>query len=1016
VKSLTDLLTGKHGRFRSSLLGKRVDYSARAVIVAGPELQVHQCGLPRAIALKLYEPFLIKRLMDLGYARTIKKGRDVLAEIDHPGWLGRMARDIVHELGHALAVQHAERVLGQTGAPVPVPGFDRDRARCNAEAILAEWGTPKMLKRSADVLQELGPVAVIQEAQATLKNEGPAAAHRWVRAVLQRHQDLVWTLLEEISRHHPVLLNRAPTLHRLGIQAFEPVLIEGKALRLHPLVCKGFNADFDGDQMAIHLPLSIEAQVEATVLMMSTNNLFSPANGQPVLGPSLDIVLGCAYLTVALPEDAPGSRVAEHELSRSVRRRKPQTPPPAQFTPPVTTHGQGTTFASPAEVHLAHALGKVGTHARIRVRLPIARMVVGEVTTDEGTTIKEWPRTPDGLVQTTVGRVLFNGALPAGLPFYDLPLDGKRLGRVLADCHERLGPRTTLELADRLKQVGFEAATRSGLSFATDDLPLPRDKEAAIEAAEKAVERLQANYRNGNLSAEEYGARLLQLWADAQKQLTERLMPDLKHDRRNGRPYLNPIYLMAESGARGNRDQIRQLAAMRGLMASVSGRVIERAVVASLREGLPSWDYFLSAHGARKGMTDKGVRTAETGYLTRKLIDVTQHVVVTMHDCSTLLGIDKRAPAPGEKGLPPLRALLRGRVSRQTLTDARGEVIVRENEVIGADGAARLEAMGVAAVEVRSPLTCRAPHGVCQRCYGLDLTTGREAEVGLAVGIVAAQSIGEPGTQLALRTFHIGGVAGQDIVNDLERVTRLLDASKPIDPAVLAPVSGRVRLARPGTEEGPTRTLTIQPLDSGGKPLGAETALGVPVWKGLRVADGDRVDAGAPLTSGAIDLHELLAYAGPDAVQDHLLREVQGVYRYHALEIDDRHFEVVLAQMLRKVRVDSPGDTDLLPDQFVDRLAFQALVGDLARQGRRVPTCKPCLLGITKAAIQADSFIAAASFQETTRILAEAALAGRADPLTGLKESVILGLRIPAGTGLRTLQQACVREKNPRPL
>jgi DNA-directed RNA polymerase beta' subunit len=1022
VKSLTDLLTGKHGRFRSNLLGKRVDYSARAVIVSGPELQVHQCGLPRTIALKLYEPFLIKQLMDLGLARTIGKGRDLLAEMEHPGRLRRIARDVVHELGHALAVQHAQRVLGQAGPPLRLPESDRERARCNAEAILAEWGSSRALKRAADVLQELGPVGVVQEAQVRLKHSGPGAALRWVRGVLQRRQDLVWELLEEVSHNHPVLLNRAPTLHRMGIQAFEPVLVRGNALRLHPLVCKGFNADFDGDQMAVHLPLSIEAQVEASVLMMSTNNIFSPANGQPVLSPSLDIVLGCAYLTTAVLECGdssprllfPSPPVTEKKAA--IHRRTPNPPLPVQFTPPVTTQGEGKTFAGPVEVQLAHTLGKVGIHARVRMRLPRAQacnLVVTEQHQEGGAC------PAGGLIETTVGRVLFNASLPAGMPFYNLSMDAKRLGRVLADCHERLGPRTALELADRLKRLGFEASTRSGLSFATDDLPLPRDKAATVEAAEKAVERLQAAYRDGNLSAEEYSARLLQLWAEAQKQLTEQLLPDLKYDRRGGLPYLNPIHLMAESGARGNRDQVRQLAAMRGLMAGASGRVIERAVVASLREGLPSWDYFLSAHGARKGMTDKGLRTAEAGYLTRKLIDVAQHVVVALHDCGSTLGITRRRQASSGVASAPrvgLRAQLRGRVSRQTVTDAHGGVIVRENEVIGAEQAARLEALGVEAVEVRSPLTCRAAHGVCQLCYGVDLTTGQLAEQGLAVGIVAAQSIGEPGTQLVLRTFHIGGIAGQDVANDLDRVTRLLDASEPSDPAVLVPVSGRVRQAREGTEEGATRTVWIRPTTPDGKPLGAEVALEVPLRKGLRVRDGDRVEAGAPLNGGAINPHELLRHVGPDAVQEYLLREVQAVYRYHGLEIDDRHFEVIVAQMLRKVRVESPGDTDLLPEQLMDRVAFQALVAELGRQRRRPPTCRPCLLGITKAAIQADSFIAAASFQETTRILTEAALAGRADPLTGLKESVILGLPIPAGTGLRALQcaRAVVRDPSPQ--
>jgi DNA-directed RNA polymerase beta' subunit len=931
ARSLSDLIGGKHGRFRANLLGKRVDYSARSVIVVGPELKLHQCGLPRAIALRLYEPLLVRRLIRHGHARTVRKGRGLLHELAHPALLARTARLVVGALGRSLAVEHAEKVFDAE----PCGGAeeaDRPRALRNARDVLKELGSPAARRRTAHALAELGPGPVVRQARAVLQEQGPAAARRWVLGRLRARQAGLWALVEDTTRGHPVLLNRAPTLHRMGVQAFEPVLVEGHAIRLHPLVCKAFNADFDGDQMAVHLPLSIEARVEARVLLLATNNLFNPANGQPLISPSQDIVMGCHYLTLSPDKEAEeGPPSEEGGLDELSGRRAP--PPPVQFTPPCTDQGGGV-FAGAEEVVLAHALGKLGTHARVTLRLPPGQEVI-EADEDE-------PRAPgpDRRVRTTAGRVLFNELLPAGMPFYNLALTARRLARILTDCRGRLGPAATVVLADRLKVAGFEAATRSGLSFATDDVPRPAGKAEALGVAGHAVEALRSAYRAGNLGAEDYALRLLELWSAAHKRITARLLPDLRHDRRGGRPYLNPLSVQIESQARGSEDQLRQLAGMRGLMASASGRLIERSITASLREGLPSWDYFLSAHGARKGLTDKGVRTAEAGYLTRKLIDAVQGVVVRAHDCGTHRAVAKRAPRAGQPGEPALRSLVRGRVSRDTI-EGPGGVVVRAGELIGPEQARALERLGLPEVWVRGPLTCELERGVCRLCYGADLATGRLVEEGLAVGVVAAQSIGEPGTQLTMHTFRLGGVAGKDIVNDLERVTRLLGA--------------------------------------------------------------------APALPGEASAAALLEAEGPEAAQDLLLGEVRRIYRRHGLEIDDRHFEVVLARLLGFVRVVDAGDTALLPEQVLERRAFRAHNDRALAAGRRPATCRPHFQGLARAAAGAEGFLAAASFQRAVAVLTESALEGRFDALEGLKENVILGRLIPAGTGLVGLSAARLR-------
>jgi DNA-directed RNA polymerase subunit beta' len=1079
LKSLTDMIKGKQGRFRENLLGKRVDYSARSVIVVGPELKLHQCGLPKKIALELFQPFIIRRLKELGHADTIKSAK-------------------------------------------------------------------KMLERKTDE---------------------------------------VWDILEEVIKNHAVLLNRAPTLHRMGIQAFEPVLIEGNAIRIHPLVCKGFNADFDGDQMAVHLPLSIEAQVEATVLMMSTNNIFSPANGQPIISPSQDIVMGCYYLTAA--------RAGEK--------------------------GEDKVFSSPAEVHLAFAQKKVGVHAKIKVRLPMSKKVRSEVNGK----IEEVPRAPNGLVQTTVGRVLFNDILRPEMAFYDLALGSKYLARIIADCYQNMGRRETIDLLDRMKELGFRESTRSGLSFATDDLRTPHNKDAVIKQTEKDVEQIQKLYQRGVITEGERYNKVIDAWTHARDQITQQMMNDLRNDVRHGQQYLNPIFLMAHSGARGGVEQIRQLAGMRGLMAKPSGQIIETPIKANFREGLSVLEYFSSTHGARKGLADTALKTADSGYLTRKLADVAQNVVITSHDCGSIQGITKGVVYKGEEIERSLSESIRGRVARNNIVDPiSDQVIVDENQLITWEIARKIESLGIDKIQVRSPMTCQASLGICRLCYGMDLSTGNLVEDGMAVGIIAAQSIGEPGTQLTMRTFHIGGVAKtsleesqvkakktgtvrferinavvndagervaltrngeilildsrgreldkyavpngallkvedgqsvnagnllcqwnphsvpvlaevggkvrfediipgetlrkerdpggserwmimehkgdlhpqviieddqgkildvyyvpekahlevregqrvsagtvlaktprefggtQDITGGLPRVTEIFEARRPKEPSVIAEVAGRVELI--SEKARGKRKILVHPLDDAGKPSGDPKEHLVPHGKHLRVHGNDYVREGEPLVDGPLVPHDILRISGAEAVQQYLLREIQNVYRSQRVDIDDKHVEIIISQMLRKVRVETVGDTKLLPGAVIDKFIFREVnerlkkcvkvktTGDsndlkegqivdkeyfeqekarLEAADKKPPTySKPelatssvQLLGITKAAVQSDSFISAASFQETTKVLTEAALAGKLDRLVGLKENVILGHLIPAGTGFRTHQDAEVK-------
>jgi DNA-directed RNA polymerase subunit beta' len=948
LRSLSDLLAGKQGRFRGNLLGKRVDYSARSVIVVGPTLKLHEVGLPHVLALRLFEPLLLGQLRRDGWASTLRRGRQLLDALAHPERLVELVRGIVRELVRQREVEHAHSVE------------DREMLRAcdTAEARL----------RGRAVLDELSPSGVATVHQ-RLAQEGRAAARRLAFQVLQARQEQLWDLVRRVITGHPVLLNRAPTLHRMGIQAFEPVLVEGNAIRLHPLVCKAFNADFDGDQMAVHLPLCEAAIAEAFERMAPTANLFNPASGLPIITPTQDMVLGCYYLTTL---HAPP---LEHPVDTSADG----PPAPVAFDPPVTDHGGGRAFASVDEVRLAHDLGKVGTHARIGLRL-----TAGAVVEEEDDQLVHAVR-PGTLVQTSVGRALFNSLLPSGLPYYNLTLNAKRLARVLADCFRKFGRAAAVGLLDRLEVAAFAAATRSGTSFASDDVPLPRTKATVLRDTQARVEALRRGHDEGNIDDLEYSTLLLQAWDEAHKKITEKLLPELRQDTRRGRPYLNPLALMADSGARGSPEQIRQLAGLRGLMASVSGRVIDRPITASLREGLPSWDYFVSAHGGRKGLTDKGVRTAEAGYLTRKLVDAVQQVVVTMPDCLATRGLLKRAP------LGALAARVTGRVSQQPVLDS-GRILIDHDELISPGQARRLAEMGRIEVRVRSPLTCQAPQGVCQRCYGTDLATGRLVEVGTAVGIIAAQSIGEPGTQLTLRSFHVGGVAGKDIVNDLERVTRLLEVSPVGDPAPLAPCSGVIHIVRRGPAEEADGLAWW--LDETG--LDEITRLG---GRDLRVRHGDRVAAGTPLTEGEVDLRHMLHLGGPELVGEHLLEQVRRIYRQHRLDIDDRHFEVVLSRMLGSVLVRDAGDTDLLPSTLLSRAELRAVNAALPA-GKRPATARAWLLGVSQVAARAEGFLAAASFQQAVKVLTEAALAARGDRLVGLKENTILGRRIPAGTGL----------------
>ena len=1020
LKSLTDMIKGKQGRFRENLLGKRVDYSARSVIVVGPDLKLHQCGLPKKIALELFQPFIIRRLRELGLADTIKS---------------------------------AKKMLG-------------------------------------------------------------------------RKDKEVWDILEEVVKRHPVLLNRAPTLHRMGIQAFEPILVEGNAIKLHPLVCRGFNADFDGDQMAVHLPLSIEAQAEAVTLMLSTNNIFSPASGEPIITPTQDIVLGCYYLTTTV-QDAPDYVIGK--------------------------------FSGYEEVIYALAVKKVRLHTRIEIRLKHSKIIKDKQGTEE---------LNNGLCKTTVGRVVLNGILPTGMPFYNYTLDLKGISKIIQDCYKLLGREKTIVLLDDIKEIGFKECTKAGLSFAISDVKMPVKKQEIIDKTQEEIEKVQKLYRKGIITEGERYNQIIDTWTYAGERVAEEMLSELKNDIRDGKPYLNPVYIMSASGARGSSQQLRQLAGMRGLMAKPSGKIIETPIKANFREGLGVLEYFSSTHGARKGLADTALKTADSGYLTRKLADVAQNVVITSDDCGTKNGITKSVVYRGEKIEVPLSKIITGRVARNSIVDlVKDEVIVRENELITEEKAKKIEALGYEKIKVRSALTCEMSLGLCVNCYGMDLSRGKAVEQGMAVGIIAAQSIGEPGTQLTMKTFHIGGTATrsveesevkakrggvvkysglhvvknpegknvainasgeillidakgrqidkhtvflgaeiffkegdtviaqqvltrwdphmipiltemagkirfedivlgktvrqesdvstgvkrkvimehkgdlhpqiiiedntgkilglypipekahvevdegeyvtagtllaktpreisrtEDITGGLPRVAEIFEARKPKEPAVISEIEGNVEV---GEKRRGKRTIIVRGES------GMEIEHLVPRGKHLKVHRGDHVKAGGPLVEGPLILQDILRISGEEELQTYMLKEVQNVYRSQNVPIDDKHIEIIIGQMLRKVKVDDVGDTNFLPGQVIDKFKFKAENVKIIDKGGKPATAKPLLLGITKASLQSDSFISAASFQETTKVLTRAALEGKTDHLVGLKENVILGHLVPAGTGYK---------------
>ncbi|HEY8391649.1 MAG TPA: DNA-directed RNA polymerase subunit beta' [Capillibacterium sp.] len=827
LKSLSDMLRGKQGRFRQNLLGKRVDYSGRSVIVVGPELKMHQCGLPKEMALELFKPFVMKKLVDQGFVHNIKSAK----------------------------------------------------------------------------------------------------------RMVERARPEVWDVLEEVIKEHPVLLNRAPTLHRLGIQAFEPVLVEGRAIKVHPLVCPAYNADFDGDQMAVHVPLSAEAQAEARILMLSSHNILSPAHGRPLATPNQDVVIGCFYLTI-------------------IRKG---------------AKGEGHLFASPAEAMLAYYTGNIDLHAKIKVR------------------------TEKGRVETSAGRLIFKDQVSIDEDYLDSLFakigdngtSRKVLNQIVSYVCQRYGTHRTAEILDQLKRLGYRFATRSGTTIAAADIQTPPEKKQIIEETERQGDLIEQQYRRGLITKEERYQRFIDIWAKAKEDVTQAVIK--KFD-----PF-NSVAMMSNSGARGNVSQLSQLAGMRGLMSDPSGRIIDLPIKANFREGLTVLEFFISTHGARKGLADMALRTADSGYLTRRLVDVAQDVIVREEDCGTNDGIFLKAITDGDEVIEPLEERITGRVAAEDVVDPKtGEVLVRFNEEITEPIAEKIVAAGFEQVKVRSVLTCRTRHGVCAKCYGRNLATGRLADVGDAVGIIAAQSIGEPGTQLTMRTFHTGGVAGEDITQGLPRVEELFEARKPKGQAIITEVSGTVKIV----EVKGIRRVSIQTED------GEERLYQIPYGARLKVKDGSKVEAGDRLTEGSVNPHDILKIKGIRGVQMYLVHEVQEVYRSQGVEINDKQIEVVVRQMLRKRKVENPGDTDLLPGSLVDQMELEDENRRVEALGGTPAVARPVLLGITKASLATESFLSAASFQETTRVLTDAAIKGKRDDLIGLKENVIIGKLIPAGTGM----------------
>ena len=856
LKSLSDMLRGKQGRFRQNLLGKRVDYSGRSVIVVGPELKMYQCGLPKEMALELFKPFVMKKLVEDGLAHNIKSAKRMV-----------------------------ERVRTE-----------------------------------------------------------------------------VWDVLEVVIKDHPVMLNRAPTLHRLGIQAFEPVLVEGRAIKLHPLVCTAFNADFDGDQMAVHVPLSVEAQAEARFLMLAYKNILKPQVGQPVVCASQDLIIGCYYLT----------------LQRDGEK------------------GEGRAFSSEDEAIMAYQNGDITLQSKIRIRME-----------------REWNgEKRRKLVDTSLGRVIFNNAIPQDLGYVDRSIEENAfklevdklvakgdLKGIVDRCYRRHGATTTSEVLDRIKALGFKYSTRGGITVGFQDITVPEKKPEILAAAEKEVDGIDNLYRAGLLSEAERRSSVIRIWEKATNEVTDALMATLD-------PY-NPITMMSDSGARGSISQIRQLAGMRGLMADPSGQIIEVPIRANFREGLTVLEFFISSHGARKGLADTALRTADSGYLTRRLVDVSQDVIVREEDCfasrgETPKGMPIEAIMDGNKVVEKFGDRILGRYTVDPVFHPEtGELICDADTMITYDIRDRILEAGITGVTCRMVLTCRSEHGVCAKCYGANLATGGHVDIGEAVGIIAAQAIGEPGTQLTMRTFHTGGVASaEDITQGLPRVVEIFEARKPKGLAVITEIGGKVSLS-----EGKKREAAITNEDGE-----AEKYL-IPFGAKLRVKDGDMVEAGDVLTDGSVNPNDILKIKGVKGVQAYMLTEVQNTYRSQGVEIADKHIEVIIRQMLRKVQIEDAGDTSMLPGELIDIFRFERENEDTILAGGQPAVAKRKLLGITKAALATDSFLSAASFQETTRVLTEAAIKGKVDPLVGLKENVIIGKLIPAGIGLRRYRNVEVEEK-----
>ena len=853
LKSLSDMLKGKSGRFRQNLLGKRVDYSGRSVIVVGPELKIYQCGLPKEMAIELFKPFVMKELVQNGTAHNIKNAKKMV----------------------------------------------------------------------------------------------------------ERLQPEVWDVLEDVIKEHPVMLNRAPTLHRLGIQAFEPILVEGKAIKLHPLVCTAFNADFDGDQMAVHLPLSVEAQAECRFLLLSPNNLLKPSDGGPVAVPSQDMVLGIYYLT----QERPGAA------------------------------GEGKIFKSVNEAILAYENQAITLHSKIKVRVT-KTMPGGEEIT--------------GIVESTLGRFIFNEIIPQDLGFVDREKEGnkllleidfhvgkKQLKQILEKVINTHGATATAEVLDAVKAIGYKYSTRAAMTVSISDMTVPPQKPQMIQQAQDTVDRITKNFKRGLITEEERYKEVVETWKATDDKLTEALL--------SGLDKYNNIFMMADSGARGSDKQIKQLAGMRGLMADTTGHTIELPITSNFREGLDVLEYFMSAHGARKGMSDTALRTADSGYLTRRLVDVSQELIIHEVDCAKkdapIPGIFVKAFMDGKEEIESLQERITGRYLCYDIVDKDGNVLVKKNHMVTPKRAELICKKGVnengeplTQIKIRTILTCRSHSGVCAKCYGANMATGEPVQVGEAVGIIAAQSIGEPGTQLTMRTFHNGGVAGGDITQGLPRVEELFEARKPKGLAIITEIAGTANL----NDTKKKREIIVTNHETG-----ESKAYLIPYGSRIKVADGAELEAGDELTEGSINPHDILRIKGIRAVQDYMIQEVQRVYRLQGVEINDKHIEVIVRQMLKKIRIEESGDTEFLPGTNVDRLEFEDVNEVLEAEGKEPAIGEPIIMGITKASLATNSFLSAASFQETTKVLTEAAIKGKIDPLVGLKENVIIGKHIPAGTGMR---------------